>query len=201
MRHILTITDKDITGAETLSTAEPRIAVNAVLFDADKCIALSYMGKYDLHTLPGGGIDPGEDLIAAVKRETLEETGCRCEIIGELGQIFENRSEHDFTQERYYIEVGFGTFETLQSDITQNDEMFRKYTSGENIMILAADGNKLIGVIGACNVGQIRLLFVTYWNSLGNYDKHEKAHRPAVWIYENGKCAFEEGELLCESYS
>jgi hypothetical protein len=32
----------------------------------------------------------------------LEETGCECEIIGELGRIFENRSEHDFTQERSY---------------------------------------------------------------------------------------------------
>jgi 8-oxo-dGTP diphosphatase len=103
MRHILTITDKDITGAETLSAKKPRIAVNAVLFDSDKNIALSYMGKYDLHTLPGGGVDPGEDLMTAVKREILEETGCQCEIIGELGRIFENRSEHDFTQERSYF--------------------------------------------------------------------------------------------------
>ena len=101
MKHLLTITDKDITGSEKLSTAEPR-AVNAVLFDADGNIALSYMGKYDLHTLPGGGVDPGEDFHSAVKREIWEETGCVCEIIGELGHISENRSEHDFTQERYY---------------------------------------------------------------------------------------------------
>jgi len=102
MKHLLTITDKDITGSAMLSAAEPRIAVNAVLFDADGNIALSYMGKYDLHTLPGGGVDPGEDFHAAVKREIWEETGCDCEIIGELGQISENRCEHDFTQERYY---------------------------------------------------------------------------------------------------
>ena len=102
MKHLLTITDKDITGSEKLSAAEPRIAVNAVLFDIDGNIALSYMGKYDLHTLPGGGVDPGEDLHAAVKREIWEETGCDCVINGELGQTIENRSEHDFTQERYY---------------------------------------------------------------------------------------------------
>ena len=102
MKHLLTITDKDITGSEKLSTADPRIAVNAVLFDFEDNIALSYMGKYNLHTLPGGGVDPGEDLHSAVKREIWEETGCDCEIIGELGQISENRSEHDFTQERYY---------------------------------------------------------------------------------------------------
>lgn len=102
MKHLRTITDKDITGSNRLSSANPRIAVNAVLFDADGNIALSYMGKYDLHTLPGGGIETGEDFHTALKREIWEETGCRCEIIGDLGQIIENRYEHDFTQERYY---------------------------------------------------------------------------------------------------
>ena len=104
MKHILTITDKNITGSNKLSASPPRIAVNAVLFDADKNIALCYMGKYDLHTLPGGGVEAGEDLQTAVKREIWEETGCQCKIIEELGQITENRYEHDFTQERsYYI--------------------------------------------------------------------------------------------------
>ena len=32
MKHIVTVTDKDINGSDKLSTAEPRIAVNAVLF-------------------------------------------------------------------------------------------------------------------------------------------------------------------------
>jgi hypothetical protein len=35
MKHLLTVTDKDITGSEKLSAAKPRIAVNAVLFDID----------------------------------------------------------------------------------------------------------------------------------------------------------------------
>jgi len=72
-----------------------------LLFDANGHIALSYMGKYDLHTLPGGGVEQGEDLHAAVKREVWEETGCECEIIGELGQIIENRSEHDLPGRSY----------------------------------------------------------------------------------------------------
>ena len=104
MKHILTITDKEITSSDKLSTAHPRIAVNAILFDADENIALCYMGKYDLHTLPGGGVEVGEDLQSATQREIWEETGCQCEIIGELGKIIENRYDHDFTQERsYYI--------------------------------------------------------------------------------------------------
>ena len=104
MKQILTITDKDITGSDKLSAVKPRLAVNAVLFDADGYIALSYMSQYDLHTLPGGGVEKDEALHTAVKREIWEETGCKCEIIADLGQIIENRSEHDFTQERsYYI--------------------------------------------------------------------------------------------------
>lgn len=99
---IISISDKDITGSDKLSAAEPRIAVNAVLFDNDGNIAISFMGKYDLHTLPGGGIEADENLHTALKREILEETGCECEIIEELGHIIENRFEHDFTQKRYY---------------------------------------------------------------------------------------------------
>jgi len=115
LKHLLTITDKDITGSEKLSTAEPRIAVNAVLFDADDNIAICYMGKFNLHTLPGGGVESDEDLHTALKREILEETGCRCEIIVELGQIFENRFEHDFTQVRsYYITRVVGEKDSLQ---------------------------------------------------------------------------------------
>jgi ADP-ribose pyrophosphatase YjhB (NUDIX family) len=102
MRHLRTITDKDITGSEKLSDAEPRVAVSAVLYDADRNIALSYMGKHDIHMLPGGGVDPSEDFHAALKREVWEETGCDCEITGELGLIKENRYEQNFTQERFY---------------------------------------------------------------------------------------------------
>ena len=80
MKHILTITDNVITGSNKLSSALPRIAVNAVLFDSKDNIALCYMSKYELHTLPGGGVESGEDLQMAVKREILEETGCQCVI-------------------------------------------------------------------------------------------------------------------------
>ncbi len=103
MKNLLTLTDKDITGSDKLSAAKPRIAVNAVLFDADGLIAVVYMGKYDLYTLPGGGVEPGESLYDAIKRELLEETGCGCELTGELGKICENRYENDFTQERSYF--------------------------------------------------------------------------------------------------
>ena len=102
MKQILTITDKDITGSEKLSTAEPRIAVGIVLFDDDNNIALSHIGIWDLHILPGGGVDSGEDFHAAVKREAWEETGCHCEIIGELGKTYQNSEMDNFVQEKYH---------------------------------------------------------------------------------------------------
>lgn len=102
MKHLLTTTDKEITGSLKLSAQEPRIAVNAVLFDSDNNIAISYMGSWNLHTLVGGGVDEGEELLAAVEREVWEEAGCKCEITGEIGQIYENSGERDHTQRRYY---------------------------------------------------------------------------------------------------
>lgn len=126
MKHILTITDKEITDSDKLSAAKPRIAVNAILFDADENIALCYMGKYDLHTLPGGGVEVGEDLHTAIKREIWEETGCQCKILGELGQITENRYEHDFTQERsYYIARATGE----KGELHLTDEEIAENTS------------------------------------------------------------------------
>jgi len=104
MKKLITITDKDITGIEKRSSAKPRIAVGVVLFDADNHIALSYIANWDEYLLPGGGVDDGEDFLAAAKREMWEETGCKCEIIGEIGVTCENRGEEDFVQEKsFYI--------------------------------------------------------------------------------------------------
>ena len=102
MKRIATITDKDITGSDALATAEPRIAVDAILFDRNNNIALLHLGKYDIYTIPGGGVDPDEDLITAIKREVLEETGYKCDIICDIGTTFENRAQHNFTQKRHY---------------------------------------------------------------------------------------------------
>ena len=72
-------------------------ASRAVVFDAHGKVALLDVGKKEHHKLPGGGIEAGEDVYAALRRELLEEIGCNITNIRELGAIEEYRgmfSEH-----------------------------------------------------------------------------------------------------------
>ena len=70
---------------------EVRTAVRAVVFDQNENIALLHVSKLNYYKLPGGGVETGEDLHTALKRECLEELGCNIEITGGLGQIIEYR--------------------------------------------------------------------------------------------------------------
>jgi len=53
-----------------------RIATRAIVLKGDK-ILLLYTERYDDYTLPGGGVDAGEDLLCGFKRELREETGAK----------------------------------------------------------------------------------------------------------------------------
>ena len=57
-------------------TCFERLATRAIVLNGDK-ILLLYTARYDDYTLPGGGVDKGEDLIEGFKRELLEETGAQ----------------------------------------------------------------------------------------------------------------------------
>jgi len=108
MELLKMITDEDI-GGDLVSTkimdVTPRIAVRAVLINESRQMALLYLGKFDFYTIPGGGVENGESLEIALKREIHEETGCRCEIVCELGYVCENRVLQGFTQNSYYYIV------------------------------------------------------------------------------------------------
>lgn len=62
-----------------------RVAAYAVIIDEDDRILLAHWneGRRAAWTLPGGGLEPGEDPEHATRREVREETGYRASV-GEL---------------------------------------------------------------------------------------------------------------------
>lgn len=105
MKTIKELNDAVLLGKDGMSQRSPRLAARAVLRRRDGKYALMYIEKFDLYCLPGGGVEKGEKLLDALKREMLEETGCSCDKIRALGCVTENRACHDFTQKSFYFAV------------------------------------------------------------------------------------------------
>ncbi|MDP5213898.1 NUDIX domain-containing protein [Pseudoalteromonas tunicata] len=73
--------------AETLL----RNAARAIVLRGND-ILLMYTHRYDDYSLPGGGVNQGESIIDALKRELHEETGAQqIEVMSEFGAYFELR--------------------------------------------------------------------------------------------------------------
>ena len=86
MTPLAVITDASL----NLTTPEPtswmqRTSGRAVIFDEKKNVALLHVTKKQYHKLPGGGVEVGEELIEAVRREAREEVGCQITNLKELG--------------------------------------------------------------------------------------------------------------------
>ena len=105
MKQICELNDKIVLGTEGLSTKTPRITARAIVKNQDGLYAVMYADKFKLHSLPGGGVEDGEDVLTALRREVYEETGCVCDEIQELGIVAENRASLDYTQINYYFVV------------------------------------------------------------------------------------------------
>ena len=105
MKQICELNDRIILGTDGMSTKAPRITARAVVKNQDGLYAVMYADKFMLHSLPGGGVEDGEDVQIALRREVYEETGCVCDEIQELGIVAENRGSLDYTQINYYFVV------------------------------------------------------------------------------------------------
>jgi len=108
------------------SQKPPRLTARAIVKNAEGKYAVMYADKFHLYSLPGGGVDEGEDILTALKREVWEETGCSCDRIEELGIVQENRYSQDYTQHSYYYIV---TTHVTSNEIHLTDAEIENKTS------------------------------------------------------------------------
>lgn len=99
MNLICRITDEDL-GEESQRMDSPNIryASRGIVFNSDGNIAVFNKRKMNQYKLPGGGLEDNESFVDAFLREIREETGCKVEIIQELGITEELKSKANFKQ-------------------------------------------------------------------------------------------------------
>lgn len=124
MRVICELNDKIILGQDGLSDKVPRLTARAIVRNQDGLYAVMYSDKFKLHSLPGGGVEDGEDVLTALRREVYEETGCVCDEIKELGIVAENRASLDYTQINYYYVVTT-THKPGENHLTESEQASR----------------------------------------------------------------------------
>ena len=100
MRQLLLLNPENATEEEVAGYAV-REAARAVVVDADKKVALLRVANKNCYKLPGGGIEIGEDCMAALQRECLEEIGCNVEVVREVGSVVEYRKMFGIKQISY----------------------------------------------------------------------------------------------------
>jgi len=101
MERLLTIHEAGIyPGKENISSKDfkERSAARAVVLNDKNQVALLKAATYNYHKLPGGGVESGEDMRLALKRELLEEIGCAANVIAEVGEIIEYRDKWKLKQ-------------------------------------------------------------------------------------------------------
>lgn len=99
MGVIAKITDEDF-GEKSQENLDPRvrIASRGIVINAEGKIAIFNKENMNEFKLPGGGKEGHESEEATFIREVFEETGCKVEVVKELGTVEEYRTKANFKQ-------------------------------------------------------------------------------------------------------
>ncbi len=95
MRLLKKFIPDNITNAQINGKIQKQFSTRAIVLNGNE-ILLLYTKRYDDYSLPGGKLDPNEDIIEGLKRELNEETGAvNIHNIQEFGAFEELRKSYD----------------------------------------------------------------------------------------------------------
>ena len=77
----------------TAKTPLLRNSTRCIMVNSEEQICLLHSRARGYFAIPGGGIEPGETLLQALNRETLEETGFTIFNPQPIGKVIENRND------------------------------------------------------------------------------------------------------------
>lgn len=132
-----------------------RLAARAVLVNDSNKIAVMNFTKTSYYKLPGGGIDDGEEIIDALKREIQEETGYTITDIQPLGIIEEYRYFCGMHQTSYCFVARTADFVGTQlTDKEAQEGMNLQWANSideaiawiESVTVLDENGSKAVGL-------------------------------------------------------
>ena len=149
IKSLKTLYQKDIFPSMELLDVEfeDRLTGKAIIVDSEDRIALVGTSLNFIYTLPGGGIDSGEEIEVGIVRESKEETGCVVEIIHMLGMIDDYRNgdkKHCIS----YCAVAKVIGEKQEPELTEGEKEnglhVKWFTKDEAYNILEAEYKKVL---------------------------------------------------------
>ena len=158
MEVICKITDEDI-GEKTTNMENPKLRLGArgIVIRKDGKIAIFNKSNKKEFKLPGGGLEENETPEEAFLREVLEETGCKVEIIANMGTTEEYKSVNNFKQISYVF-VGKVLNDTRQLNLTQKEK-------DEGAKLLWEEPEKALELIKGCFNNLIASSYATVYST------------------------------------